>query len=188
MASTATQPLGWGLLPLLALAVIITLTLQLNYQEDSSEKSQPPEYADYFIRGAKLSALSPTGKLMYQVQAEEILHFPDRSADLTDMRLHYQGGPAGIWMLKASKGRIPAGGGTVELIGDVVIKGKQPEKGLTQMRMSEVKLFPTEGLLRTDSAVSIIKPDAKITAVGMEADIVKDVISLSKDVQVRYAW
>lgn len=184
----SSSALNWGLAPLLVIAFAITLTLQLEYAEDETDQSTPPDHADYFIRGAKMSALGLNGKLLYQIQAEEILHFRDRSANLTDMTLHYQGGSAGIWQMQANKGFMPAGGKKFELVGDVIIKGQRPNKGLTQMRMSEVELVPEEGMLRTASEVSITEPGSKISAVGMEADILNDVISLSNNVQVRYAW
>lgn len=188
MANQFTSPLGWGLLPLFILAVVVTITLQFGGIEIEDERSKPPDHSDYYIRGAKMSKLGPNGKLLYQVQAEEILHFRDRSAQMTNLSLHYQGGGAGIWFLKAGKGRIPADGETVELVGDVVIKGKRPERGLIQMHMSEVEVIPEQGLMRTDKPVSILEPDSRISAIGMEADILSDVITLSKNVQVRYAW
>ena len=179
---------NWGLIPLLVVAVAITLSIQLDESNKAVEVSAPVQHPDYFIRGAKLSTLGLNGKLLYQVQAREILHFPDRSATLSDMTLHYQGGDAGIWQLKADSGFMPAGSKNIELEGDVVIRGQRPNEGVTQMRMSEVELDPTTGMIQTKSAVTITEPGSQISAVGMEADILNDVISLLKDVQVRYAW
>ncbi len=188
MFDRLTLILNWSLIPLLIIGITVTLSLQLEETSEKSERSAPPERADYFIRGARLSTLGLNGKLLYQIQAEEILHYPDRSAAMTDMTLHYQGGSAGIWQLHAGSGRIPPDGGKLELQGDVVIRGQRPNEGITQMKMSEVQLFPEKGILLTESAVSIIEPGSLITAVGMEADILRDIISLSKDVQVQYAW
>lgn len=188
MAQAASSPINWGLLPLLVIAFAITLSLQLDNDGEDADQALPPDRSDYFIRGAKMSAMGPHGKLIYQVQAEEILHFPDRSATLTDMTVHYQGGPTGVWQLKSKRGVIPVGGKKLTLQGDVFIRGKRPNKGLTQMKMNEVDIIPMTGTMITQSPVSIIQPDARITAVGMRADILEDVINLSSDVQVHYAW
>lgn len=188
MAQSLSSSLNWGILPLLVVAVAISFSIQLEKTMDEEERSPPPNQSDYFIRGARMSALGPHGELLYQVQAEEILHYPDRSATLTDMTLHYQGGPAGVWQLKAGHGRIPPGGGKVTLEGEVIIRGTRPNRGPTLMKMSEVELIPEQGLMVTEAPVIIAEPGSKVSAVGMQADILKDVISLSRDVQVRYAW
>ena len=188
MAQAASSPINWGLLPLLVIAFAITLSLQLDDDREDIDQAVPPDRSDYFIRGAKMSALGPHGKLVYQIQAREILHFPDRSATLKDMTVHYQGGPAGIWQLKSKQGVIPAGGEKLTLQGDVFIKGNRPNKGLTQMKMNEVDILPGSGMMVTTAPVSIMQPGSRMTAVGMQADILKDVINLSSDVQVRYAW
>lgn len=188
MVKQTTPPLTWGLIPLLIVAVIITLNIQIDEDLEAEARSQPPDKADYYIRDAKLSAMGPNGKPLFQVKAGEILHFPDNSAEMTNMTVYYQAGSAGIWQLHSDRGEVPPEADQLKLIGDVRIRGKRPDEGLTQMRMSEVVVLPREGMLRTESPVSIVEPGARMTAVGMQLDILQDVISLSKEVQVRYAW
>lgn len=183
----------WGLLPILLVPVLVSL-----WRPQGGGTSYevfapvPPDQADYYIRDARMSAMDEAGELMYQVQADEVAHFPDLSAKLTRVNVHYRSNEQGLWRLSALQGRMPppAAGGAevVELSGGVTITGQRAstDPRLTRVTTPNAVIQPGKGTLQTQAPVQIREPGISADAEGMQLDIVNDTLSLLKNVRVRY--
>lgn len=189
---TSLPVVQWGLLPILLVPVLLSLWRPHDGSENLTAFAPvPPDRADYYLRDARMSAMGEDGLLMYQVQADEVLHYPDTSATLENVNVHYQSRDHGLWRLSAREGRMPphAVGAqeTVELSGGVTVTGQRgAEQRLTQVTMPNAIVRPGAGTLQTDAAVKVQEPGVVADAQGLELDIVNDKLALQKNVRVRY--
>ncbi len=181
----------WGLLPILLVPVLLSLWRPQESDTLQTFAPVPPGQADYYIRDARMSAMGEDGQLLYQVQADEVLHYPDTSASLSNVNVHYQSRERGLWRLSAREGRMPphAAGEqeTVELTGGVTVAGQRSgAERLTRVTMPDAVIRPQAGTLRTDAPVKVQEPGIAADAQGLELDIVNDKLNLLKNVRVRY--
>ena len=181
----------WGLLPILLVPVVISFwprSGQLSIDTDSAlQPEEAPDSVDYYLRGAKMSALDNNGKLLYQFRADEVLHFPDNSAHISQLEMDYLGNE-GKWKITSPIGISPANANELQLSGGVLIKGRSnPRHPISTITMAEARLLPDSRQLDTDSSVQMDEIGRKVRAVGMTLDIDKDVVKLKNKVRVNHA-
>lgn len=176
----------WGLLPILLVPVVVSFWPQGERLTRSAGAEAAPDSIDYYLRGAKISALDDDGHLLYQVRAEEVLHYPDESADMTELQMDYLG-PEGNWRLTAPIGHAPAGKNEVQLSGGVAISGGRKGRPSQTIHMAKARLLPEQKQIDTDSSVRMDEPGRRISAVGMTMDFEKDRVKLKHKVRVNYA-
>ncbi len=181
----------WGLLPILLVPILLSLWRPQGAGIEILAPV-PPEQSDYYIRDAKMSVMGEDGNLSYQVQADEVVHYPDLSAKLNRVNVHFQSGERGLWRLSAIEGRMPPPGPdrqeVVELSGGVVITGQRSNAAdrFTQVTTPEAVIRPAKGTLETRAPVQIREAGIAADATGMELDIVNDKLALLNKVRVRY--
>ena len=147
----------------------------------------PSNAADYYLRGATMSALGKDGRLLHQFRADEVLHYPDASAEVAQIEMDYLG-PEGNWNIRAPKGITPAGSKELQLSGGVLIKGRQsPRHPFITISMDNARLLSDSRQLDTDAAVRMDDTGRKVRATGMTMDIDKDVVKLKNKVRVTHA-
>ncbi|MGH8531114.1 MAG: LPS export ABC transporter periplasmic protein LptC [Nevskiales bacterium] len=182
----------WGLLPILLVPVVLSLWRPQGGESFEAFAPVAPDQADYYMRDARMSAMDEAGKLLYQVQADEVVHFPDLSTQLTRVNVHYQNDERGLWRLSALTGRMPPlaadGQEVVELSGGVTITGQRTgtDPRLTRVTTPDAIIQPGKGTLQTRAPVQIREAGIAADAEGMELDIVNDTLALLKNVRVRY--
>lgn len=177
--------LRWGLLPILLAPIIISFWPRSERLIQAPETEAPPESIDYYLRGAKMSALDDDGQLLYQVRADEVLHYPDDSANMSGLEMEYFG-PEGKWQLTAPTGRAPAGKNEVQLKGGVIITGGRHGRSSMTMTMAQARLLPELRQIDTNSAIRMDEPGRKVRAVGMTVDFRKDRVKLKNKVRVNH--
>ena len=179
----------WGLLPILLVPVVVSFWPQspvLVTEQESQDEVLETDNPDYYMRGAKMSALDDEGKLLYQVRTDELLHYPDDSATASALEMEYFG-PEGHWLLTAPQGQAPAGVNELQLSGGVLIKGRHSQnRPLTTMQMDKARLLPAKMQLDTDSPIRMDEAGRRVRATGMIMDIDKDVVKLKKNVRVHH--
>lgn len=194
LMSKSTAPLArrlpdlrWGLLPILLVPVIVSFWPRSEqFRPSESAPATAPESIDYYLRGAKMSALDDNGQLLYQIRADEVLHYPDESANMSGLAMDYLG-PEGDWQLTAPVGRAPTGGKEVQLSGGVRITGGRRGQPSATVTMDEARLLPDRKQLDTDSPVAMDEPGRKVRAVGMTMDFRTDRVKLKHKVRVNHA-
>lgn len=179
----------WGLLPILLVPVMVSFWPQstvLVSEQEEPEIVIVDDQPDYYLRGAKMSALDDKGRLLYQIRTDELLHYPDKSATARQLEMDYFG-PEGRWAISAPRGDARSDGSELLLSGGVLARGRsnsnQPQ---TTMRMDRARLLPDAMQLDTDDPVRIDNPSRKVRATGMTMDIDKDVVKLKKNVRVTH--
>ncbi len=178
----------WGLLPILLVPVVISFWPSATPLRSEAETIEvAPDSADYYLRGAKMSSLDDDGRLLYQFRADEVLHYPDESAHITQLELEYLG-PEGHWNIKAPIGIVPTGLNELQLSGGVLIQGRSEKTSpLTTITMDDARLLPDTRQLDTDSEIRMDDSGRKVRAVGMIMDIDKDIVKLKHQVRVNHA-
>ncbi|MGB1580972.1 MAG: LPS export ABC transporter periplasmic protein LptC [Nevskiales bacterium] len=179
----------WGLLPILLVPVIVSFWPQspvLVTEQEEIEVILSSELPDYYLQNAKMSALDDYGQLRYQIRAKVMRHYPDKSANATELRMDYFG-PQGRWRITAPQGKAYADSNELLLSGGVLAKGSSsPRHPETVMRMDTATIFPGDMQLDTKDPVSIDDPNRTVRATGMTMDIDKNVVKLKKNVRVHH--
>lgn len=91
------------------------------------------------------------------------------------------------WTINAQKGTAIHNSERVDLSGDVIIhQAPQPSSPETTIRTTEMTIFPHRSFAETNQPVIIIRPDARIEAVGMQADFKTGIFTLLTSVKGSY--
>lgn len=178
----------WGLLPILLVPVVVSFWPQTTHLATEAEPVEiNNNEADYYLRGAVMSSLGEDGRLLYQFRANEVLHYPDETAQATEIEMDYLGSE-GTWNIRAPLGTTPSSGNELQLSGGVLIKGQKSQKHPhITISMDNARLLSDTRQLDTDAAVRMDDSGRKVRAVGMTMDIDKDVVKLKNKVRVTHA-
>lgn len=86
------------------------------------------ERRGYFMLDATLTEMGADGKPRMVVQAQQIeQQLADDSVEMSDLRLNYVTGDAGIWNVTARNGRMPPDRRSLILSGDVTVTGSEDQ-------------------------------------------------------------
>lgn len=186
----------WSLLPLLFVPVLLSLW-RPNEEGLLIHRPTPPSMADYYIRDAKTSVMGTDGLLSYQVRAAEVTHYPDNSARMQQVRVHYKNTSQYAWQLTANRGYAPPRQSgedeRIELTDGVQILGERGANdaassiaSLTSIVTDKATIYPALSRLETQATVQIREPGLTADAEGLIADVRQGVLSLQGKVKVNY--
>jgi LPS export ABC transporter protein LptC len=177
------------LIALVALAVALLAFVTWHYVGGPASRQgpplAPPEETDYYMRDARVQISDAAGQALYRLQAGEILHFPDESMRVRQIRLDELGGEDGIWRVDAAQGFIPAEQKSVKLTGGVTVTGDSPQGPVT-LRMPELDVDLVTEKMTTQSEVTLETTDYSARAVGMEGFFKSRDITLLNNVQSEF--
>lgn len=172
-------------LPLLLIPLILLIVAsQLQRPSGSGAPGvSPPPRADYYLRGAEVSTMDENGRLLYRVNADTVLHFPDESVTLDGVEVDYIDGP---WTLDARQGQIPPRQRRLVLSGDVQMQGRLRSGQQVRLNTSEMDIAFDQRLIETNARVDMQSETIRATAVGMQTDLAGRELRLISQVKVRY--
>lgn len=153
---------------------------------------QPPPRSDYYARNARITVMDAQGRPVYILNAASIRHYPDESADMDRIRLHYMGnrGSAssqGNWRLRANHGHRPSNDSEqVQLHGNVVANGQTAKGVPLTLHTPSLTVFMQEKRLATAAPVRVDSRSRTITAVGMRADLKTNKLHFLKNVHAQF--
>lgn len=178
------------------LLVVVIAVVALNYG-NVSDRMLPrvdlPEDSDYYMRNAVVRQMSATGELEYRMDVAESLHYPDDTARLSNIDVHYLGGeedpekPAsGEWKLHADKGHIPATQEEIFLSDNVQATMKRKDGEDVRIDTDKVWVRSAQKLIETESPVTARSLGRTIRGTGMTVFLEEDRLKLHNDVRVSY--
>lgn len=145
-----------------------------------------PDNSDYYMTDAVVHQMNSDGGLAYRMNLGQTLHFPDDSARLTDIDVHYLSGTDNYWDVVATKGRIPPGKRDIYLYDGVQGRHPRPNGPLVTIDTDNAWVRPDSDRIDTEAHVTAVEPGRRVEGDGMEVDLKTDKLRLLDNVQVIY--
>ncbi|GAB3679932.1 LPS export ABC transporter periplasmic protein LptC [Salinisphaera aquimarina] len=145
-----------------------------------------PDNSDYYLTDAVVKQMDKQGALAYRMTLGETLHFPDDSARLKDIDVHYLAGTKTYWDVTAKQGRVPAGERDIYLYGGVEGRHPKPDGPVVRINTDNAWVRPDSNRIDTQAHVTAVQPGQRVEGDGMEVDLKTDKLRLLKNVQVTY--
>ncbi len=146
-----------------------------------------PDNSDYYMTDAVVRQMDAQGNLAYRMNLGQTLHFPDDSARLSDIDVHYLAGTDTYWDVTAAKGRVPPGKRDIYLYDGVKGRHPRPEGPVVTIDTDNAWVRPDSDRIDTKAHVTAIEPGRRVEGDGMEVDLKTDKLRLLENVQVTYA-
>jgi len=176
-----------GLL-IIALGLVGWRLLGLNSTHtQSAVVTNTPAGSDYYMRNAIIYQMNEQGRLAYRSTVAESLHYPDDSARLRTIHVHYITGTDSFWTLQAARGQVPAGSRDLHLSGGVTLHHPKPESKSVVIQTSNAWVRPQQDAIETQAHVTAHAPGKVVEADGLHIDLDNDEMDLRHNVQVHYA-
>lgn len=157
---------------LLLLTAIGTGWIVYEYKQSHLGTTQPTDHnPDGFIRGAVITDLTPQGQPKLQLLSPKLLHYPDKSTDMTTPHFVLYADDGGApWHIYAQYGRALNGMEALLLWDQVKIERAASAKNEeTTILTSELNIYPDQKLITSDKKVTLIQPGTRISSVGVRA-------------------
>lgn len=171
---------------ILAALVLIGIAVFEPRSAPEPEPVSTPEGSDYYMLDATVTQFDRQGGRRYRLTADKSLHFPDKSARLTGIRVHYRGDEHGDWTLDAAHGRVPAASRDILLTGNVTL-AREPDSARPLTVNTERAWVRTEsGRAETEATVRARSPGRRVHGDGMTVVFDQETLTLHRNVQVTY--
>ena len=179
------------LLLLVALVAVLAVILRRGGDEGMDEGGQrtTPDGTGYYLRDALVREYGEDGGVRLEVAARAATQdLASGAIELEAVSVNYFALPGQRWRLTADGGMAHPDMDTVELEGNVVMRGEKqalPEPAV--LRTDRLTLDTRERLARTDAPVTLGFGAYAITATGMQADLMAETLRLESGVNGRFA-
>ncbi|MAS11408.1 LPS export ABC transporter periplasmic protein LptC [Salinisphaera sp.] len=152
----------------------------------SEPRLETPDNSDYYMTEAVVHQMNENGGLDYRMTLAETLHFPDDSARMTDIDVHYLAGTKTYWDVTAKHGRVPPGKRDIYLYDGV--KGRHPKANgnVVDITTDNAWVRPDADRIDTEAHVTAVEPGQRVEGDGMEVNLKTDKLRLLNNVQVTY--
>lgn len=174
-----------------ALGVIIAIAGIAAASTWLSRQSRQPEPAataraapDYFARDVVAVVTGADGRHQQQLRARRMEHLPDTDVltlSAPHLTVYRDGRP---WQASAEQGRIATGGERVTLNGDVRLEQGGPRP--LQLRTRTLQIYPERQYAETTAPLTLTSPEARVEAIGLEADMRRQKLTLLSNVRGVY--
>lgn len=172
-------------LALAALAAWSVWWLRQLQTTTSPEHAAPTHRIDYTMDKFELTAMDPTGKPQFRLQAGAMTHFADDdSAEFLQPRMEYIAKDRAHLRFNAERGWMASQGNEIRLLGAVRIEGTEQHPFTLISR--DIKFQPDQNLVTTAATVELKSPGLHVTSVGMRIYIDQQRVQLLSQVQGRY--
>lgn len=145
-----------------------------------------PAGSDYYMRDATIYQMNKQGELAYRLRIDRMLHYPDDSARLRDIRVHYEAGTRTFWTLEAARGRVPPGSRDLHLTGGVTLRHPKPEGHTVVVQTDNVWIRTRRDIIETRAHVTARAPSRVIQADGLRIDLDNNQMKLLDNVHATY--
>ncbi len=169
-----------------ALSTWLVIQTRLSLQSTSTNSPNNP---DQFMNGAILNRMDITGKLQDQFSAEHLVHYIKNNATYfthPNLLVFKQNQPP--WHITADYGHAVHGDDVIDVDQNVRIEqAASSARAHTVITTTALTIYPVKKLATTNQLVTAIQPGAKITAIGLRADMLHNTIDLLSQVRGYYA-
>jgi LPS export ABC transporter protein LptC len=149
---------------------------------------KPQEY----MKNLRVSRFTDAGSLKEKMSADEWAYLPEKAiSTLKNPHLNTFKPDGTEWIVTAKKGNIkqPSLGALEEIFLEKTVVLRRPEtKKVTPILIEteELNYNPGKAYAENDVFVTIQKPGFKITGIGLQAFLDKDILELKRDVKTYY--
>lgn len=174
------------------LVVLCTFVLGLrlvyeNHPGTASRSSlSTPDNSDYYMTDATAYQMDGQGHLAYQVTSAQALHFPDDSARLKNIDVHYLKNSKTRWEVTAALARVPAGRHDVYLYDGVKARHPLPGGRALSVVAEHAWVHPKRNRIDSQAQVKAIAPGHTTRGDGMQINLDTDKLRLLKNVHVTF--
>ena len=177
-----------GIAILVSLALLSWLWSGQGAQDETREIPARSGPLGYYLSEAEILGTDESGQPLYRIWAGSAEEQPgERRLVLSDVTVQYQPENDIPWVLKATRGEVPANESYLDLSGDVELAtGPQEGAGPTIIRTDQLRLEPESFVAETRAPVSVYIGDRRLDAVGMRADLKADHLALESDVHGQF--
>ena len=177
--------------PLALLALLAALTFWLDHiaqptttPRDSNMRHDP----DYIVENFVAVRTRVDGTPQYQLEAKRMLHYPDDdTTHLENPRVLSFDGEHPETTIVADTALMSAEGKTIDFNGNVITNRAASSTRSAMVLTSEhLRVIPDDDIARTDSPVTIVDANTKLTAVGLELNNKYKTIKLKSKVRGSY--
>jgi lipopolysaccharide export system protein LptC len=176
-------------LALLAMLAALTLWLDRTVQPPSTARDGSARHdPDYIVDNLSAVRLGPDGVPQHQVEAKRMLHYPDD--DTTHLEspryVSFEGKQPQISIVSETA-LVSREGGAVDFYSNVRAVRAPTEKNSELVLTTEhLRVIPDDHVAYTDSPVTIVDANTKLTAVGLELDDKAKTVKLKSNVRGSY--
>lgn len=151
--------------------------------EASVERTSLP---GYYLRDAILTVTGPDGSTRLRLVAARIEEeVASRSYDATGVKVDYLALPGRTWTLDADRAHVPNSLTTVELTGNVRVRGEQ--NGRAGVILTEsLTLDTAKDIARTRAPVTIAFAGQRLNATGLNVDLRRERLQLESRVHGQF--
>jgi lipopolysaccharide export system protein LptC len=177
--------------PLLLVTLLAALTFWLERlvqapapPRDGSTRHDP----DYMVENFVAVRMGPDGLRLHELQAERMVHYPDDdSTHLEAPRLLKYESEKVALSITAKRAHVSSEGETVDFEDDVrAVRSATPTQSELVLTTDRLHVVPDDDYARTDSPVTIVDANTKVTAVGLELIDKAKVVRLLSNVRGSY--
>ena len=151
---------------------------------DGSTRHDP----DYTVENFVAVRMGPDGLRLHQLEADRMLHYPDDdSTQLEAPRLLKYENEKVALSITAKRAHVSSKGETVDFQDDVrAVRSATPTQSELVLTTDFLHVVPDDNYARTDSPVTIVDANTKVTAVGLEFDNKAKTLKLMSNVRGSY--
>ena len=168
----------------ITLVIWITDTTQTALRAPPVAKHEP----DYYMEKFKLTITDPQGVPLQWLEADKMLHYVDRTAELTAPLLRAVQANKGEWRVRALHGSVESDQ-QINLTGDVTVEyhASQSVASALSLRTDQLRVNLADNTGATDGPVTMEQANARVTAVGLRFDLNQQQMHLLANVRGQYA-
>ena len=142
---------------------------------------------DYVLHDYEIVSLDKLGKESFTLRGPRLQRDPaDKTMTLITPQFQVPDREQHYWDVRAQRGFVPAGGGQLELTGQVIAISPPQAPPATRIETESLTLRLGEHHAQTSDAVTITQPGLTMRGIGMRADLDRQHVSLLSQVRARY--
>jgi LPS export ABC transporter protein LptC len=155
---------------------------------EPEEEAEPvATVAAYTLTETTIVTPAEDGTPLYRLQAGEMSHAVESELiEMENVRLEYNHESPEPWLMTAKRGEVRLDWETIELSGSVVITATTEDEVPAQLDTEHLEVQAASHLATTDSEVTMLVGDERVTGVGMVVDLMSGRVQLKSQVHGIY--
>lgn len=169
-------------LVILLLAAVSSWLSEESRREARRAEAEGERAPDYFMEGVVATEMGADGRPRQRLEATRLNHFPrDGRSELAAPHLVVYQDESPPWHLFAKRGEVRAGGAEIFLEGGVRLTRAAPEE--VEIRSATLRLHPDRRHAETADPIVVVSGADRLEAVGMEASLQDERVTLKSQVR-----
>lgn len=150
------------------------------------ESTAADEQRGYYVLDATMTEMGADGQPRLVVRAKSIeQQLADQSVLLSDLALDYRSESSGTWTVTSDSGRMPADQGSLQLSGNVEVRGTETRGGAV-IRTERLAYDTRSGVIQTTDPVTVQFGDHELAGRGLRVALNDGTLRLESNVHGRF--